>query len=356
MKIRKGYTFDDLMLVPKHSTIESRKVRAGHIKTHVDLGKGILLNAPIVSANMKNVTEEKMAMAICGIGMPIFHRFCDIGKACSMLQTCRLKEPQTPDHFASSVGISVEDKERAEKLVEYGAKILCVDVAHGDHSMVLDVVEYYAKIYPHVLLIAGNVATAAGALRLYNAGADVIKVGIGPGSLCTTRIETGNGVPQMTALYDVFSASCEGARAAMDPVYDGSVYAKNRKFKIIADGGIRQGGDVIKALCFSDVVMLGSMLAGTDEAPGEAVTINGAPHKAYEGSSTHKTSNVEGVKALVQCKGPVENVINKVLDGLRSGLSYQGAKNLEVLKEDPEFVEVTNAGLIESHPHDVVIR
>lgn len=351
MKIRQGLTFDDVLLVPKHSTIKSRKVEARDINTSVDLGKGIHLDIPIVSANMKNVTEHQMANALGEMGgLPILHRFCSIAENIKQFKNT------LPWDVACSVGISHEDKERAATVVGEGCSALCVDVAHGDHALVMDVVEYLAKTYPDVLLIAGNVATGTGAMRLYNAGADVIKVGIGPGSLCTTRIETGNGVPQMTALEDVFTASCYGQRDYdADPLTCLSlkrVYEKNRKFKIIADGGIRNGGDIAKALCFSDAVMLGSVLAGTNEAPGKIVTMSdGSSHKEYEGSSTHKTNNVEGVKALVPCKGPVKDIINKLLGGLRSGLSYQGSKNLEALKINPEFVQVTNAGLIESHPH-----
>jgi len=138
----------------------------------------------------------------------------------------------------------------------------------------------------------------------------------------------------------------------MFPKYD----IKNRQYKIIADGGIRYAGDVVKALCFADVVMIGSMLAGTDEAPGQIVKVNGLPHKAYEGSSTHKTSHIEGVKAMIPCKGSARPIIQTIMEGVRSGLSYQGAVDLEKLKEDPQFVRVTSAGLVESHPHGVIIR
>ncbi|KKN66613.1 hypothetical protein LCGC14_0469480 [marine sediment metagenome] len=754
MKVRQGLTFDDLLLVPKHSTIKSRKAEAGDIDTSVDIGKGIRLRIPIVSANMKNVTEHRMGNLLGGMGgMPILHRFCSIEENVELFNMAKFKAT------ACSVGVNKEDKIRAVELCLAGCNIICVDVAHGDHKLALDMVEYLAKTYQDALLIAGNVATGAGAMRLYNAGADVIKAGIGPGchtagtrilmsngtykniediqpgdrvinkngnpvtvlqsfysgirlvnklrhtlfykptyvtpdhkhwvgdlesvskatlqsrgytkcllkntrlghskykwkklenankacllmpkninfeleeyfdikikkrakgngtkkspfkyeidsvlepsyncgyifgtflgdghamqanngktdigavhwyfgknewktadklrlairkalkkeltitikeniiqcslyykpladylasfgkrqekhlppelivnnktylkglhdglidsdghiescgrkrftntsprlielfnivsylitgifpnnektrepsvgglknaniencsplfrasilksgekrltnnhqiakilenettqlqaltydigvdcethsfiannaivhnSLCSTRIETGNGVPQMTALFDVFTASCRVDEKDLEKVKQW--YAQqplgsnvgpadfkarvemlrqkgNRKFKIIADGGLRQGGDVVKALCFSDAVMLGSILAGTDEAPGEIVTINGVPHKAYEGSSTHKTSNVEGVKALVQCKGPARNIINRIMDGVRSGLSYQGCKDLEELKKDPEFIQVTNAGLVESHPHNVIIR
>ena len=333
INIRDGFTFDDLQLIPKYSEIESRRIEAGHIDTSVDLGKGIKLDIPIISANMKNVTESEMANLLGGLlgGLPILHRFCSIEDNVIMFKAIKAK------NVGCSVGISDSEKERAEKLIEAGCKILCIDVAHGDHKRVLEVIEYYANRYKDILIIAGNVATFEGANRLYCAGADVIKVGIGPGSLCTTRIETGNGVPQMTALSDIFVRS-------------------GNKFKIISDGGIRYSGDIVKALCFSDAVMIGSMLAGTDEAPGDIIKINNILHKSYEGSSTHKVNHIEGVKAMVPCKGSAELVIKCIMEGVRSGLSYQGAKNLEELKESPKFVRVTNAGLVESHPHDVIIK
>ena len=246
MEIRKGLTFDDVLLVPQHSTILSRN----DISLFVNLGKGINLGIPIISANMKDVTETAMAQTISSLnGLPILHRFTSLTN-----QLMMFKESNT-NNVGCSIGVKKHDYENACTFVDAGCSVLCVDVAHGDHDLSIKMVERIAKNHTHILLIAGNVATAGGARRLYNAGADVIKVGIGPGSLCTTRIETGNGVPQMTALFDVFNESVNS-------------FNKNRKFKIIADGGIRNAGDIVKALCFSDAVMIGSLLAGTDETPG----------------------------------------------------------------------------------------
>lgn len=350
MKVSKGYCFDDLLLVPKYSSIESRKT----VDLFVDFGKGIKLDIPVISANMKNVTEVKMAKSIANLGgMAIIHRFTSVENQLSMF-----KELNNPSKIGLSIGVGSHDYDNISKFADAGVKILCVDVAHGHHVLATKMVEYVAKTFPKILLIAGNVATSLGATSLYNAGANVIKAGVGPGSLCTTRIETGNGVPQMTALEDIYEKSLDRfeyvERQLESSKFDNLPI--KRKFKIIADGGIRRAGDAVKALCFSDAVMLGSMLAGTEEAPGHIETINGIPCKAYEGSSTHKTSNIEGIKAHVPFKGPVEPIIQKFLDGIRSGCSYQGAKNLTELRKDPIFVEISNAGLAESHPHSVIVK
>ena len=345
MKVRQGLTFDDVRLIPKYSEVATR-----NMPLDVSLGKGVNLRSPIVSANMKNVTGHEMAIAIAkNGGLPLLHRFATINEQRTMFK----KATEYNSIVGCSVGVKDEDYGNADALVTAGCSILCVDVAHGDHILCLKMVERLARNFPDILLIAGNVATAAGARRLHDAGADVIKVGIGGGSLCTTRIETGNGVPQLTALHDVFMESCKnvsnmstGFQGTMKDTYD-------RKFKIIADGGIRRAGDIVLALCFSDAVMLGSILAGTDEAPGdvEIDVATGRRYKIYAGSSTHKASRVEGVVRRIDCKGPVEPILTKLCEGIQSGLSYQGCMNLEELKEDPEFIQISNAGLTESHPH-----
>ncbi len=333
MNIVDGLTFDDVMLVPSHSEIPSRS----NIDTSVDLGKGIKLDIPVVSANMKNVTGRLMSDAMTELGgLPIQHRFFDSWQD----RVRAFKYCKNPERVAVSIGVKDEDKEALAELVDHGCRIVCIDVAHGDSKLCVDMTRHIADKYPQLLLISGNVATAWGALRLYNAGADVIKVGVGPGSLCTTRIETGNGVPQLTALNNVFDSSFEGS-------------IENRKFKIIADGGIRQAGDIVKALVYSDAVMLGNLLSGTDEAPGDIIERGNVRYKGYAGSSTHKVNHVEGVKALVPLKGPVAPIIDHLMQGVRSGMSYQGSLNLEELKREPEFVRVSGAGLIESHPHDI---
>lgn len=340
MIVKPGYTFDDVLLLPKYSEIRSRS----EVDISVDLGKGVKLTLPIVSANMSNVTGSHMAGVLAGqLGcLPILHRFYtthdelieDYKRAvfCSSV----FSAVQYPV-IAASVGVQAQDKELVAKLVDAGCKVICIDVAHGDHLNCRDMTSFVAKTYPDVLLIAGNVATGAAAAMLANDGADVIKVGVGGGSLCTTRIETGNGVPQLSALEDVYSRSTR----------------MPKPFKVIADGGIRQAGDIVKALCFSHAVMLGNLLAGTDEAPGKVTEVNGIKYKEYVGSSTHKSQHVEGVRASVKCKGGVARIIDHLIAGLRSGCSYQGAENLAELRDKPQFISISSAGLKESHPHDI---
>jgi IMP dehydrogenase len=337
-EIELGLTFDDVLLVPQYSEIESRSL----INLSCDLGKGIVLNCPIVSSNMKNVTGPEMSLAIAESGgLALLHRFYDYDKIPNIIKPLVEKYPY---NIGASVGVKEEDYKLVDELVNIGVKIICVDVAHGNSLLCCSMTEYISSKYPYILLISGNVATGDAAKRLYNSGADVIKVGIGSGSICLTRINAATGVPQLTAL---------------DSVYKESITSTNsygtRKFKIISDGGARYPGDVCKALCLSDAVMLGSMLAGSDEAPGDVVTIDDVRYKSYVGSSVLKGKNIEGVSALVKTKGPVKNVITQILEGVRSGVSYQGARNLEQLKEYHQFIRITQAGLVESHSHTVTL-
>ena len=337
MNIVDSICYDDVLLIAKHSKIPSRS----HIKVNVDLGKGIKLNGPFISANMKTVTGPLLAEHMGFYGMGILHRFASIEEQIKNYKTAtRFHEygDRYENPFKNSVGISVGISSISENdrvIKESGTKIVCIDVAHGDHDRVIKETKRISTLYPDILLIVGNVATGEGARRLAQAGADVVKVGVGPGSLCTTRVETGNGIPQLTALMLAYEA----------------LGREERDVKIIADGGIKQAGDVGKALCFSDAVMLGSVLAGTDEAPGEIITVDGNKYKKYAGSSTHKTNRIEGVAGLTPYKGPMRIILEKYKEGLQSCLSYQGCDNLEDLKDDPLFVKVSNAGLIESRPH-----
>ena len=333
INIRDGLTFDDVLLVPRHSNLKTRT----EVSTTVILGKGITLQIPIISANMKSITEEKMAVAVAEMGgLGLLHRFLSVDDQVNIFKRCKAHA----GNIGASVGVKPEEIKRLEALVAAGCRIICVDVAHGDSESCVGMVQYITSTYPHVLLIAGNVATADGALRLWNAGADVIKVGVGPGSLCTTRIETGNGVPQLTALTDVYAARKE-ARA---------------NFAIVADGGIKNAGDIVKALCFSEVVMIGNLIAGTDESPGEIINVQDKQYKQYDGSSTHKVNHIEGVTALVPYKGPIARIITKLMEGVRSGCSYQGTKSVSDLQKNPEFIMISHAGLIESHPHNVILN
>ena len=260
---------------------------------------------------------------------------------------------------AAAVGVTSDTFERAAALLEAGADALVIDTAHGHSAGVLRKIKEIREHFPHATLIAGNVATAKATKALYDAGVDVVKVGIGPGSICTTRIVAGVGVPQLTAVYDAASVARE--------------YGK----PIIADGGIKYSGDIVKAIAAGgNAVMLGSMLAGTEEAPGETVFYQGRRYKAYRGmgslgamDSTHGSSDryfqsgvneanklvPEGIEGQVAYKGPVSSVLYQMDGGLRAGMGYCGAPDLKTLREEAQFVQITGAGLRESHPHDVQI-
>lgn len=338
MNISEGLVFDDVLLVPKYSEVETRS----DVDLSVDLGKGITLKCPIISANMADVTGPTMATAIAKIGgLGLLHRFCTPEEQVKDFEHAAYNNGNDyTSNVGCSLGIKEEDKDRLDMLYDVGARIFCIDVAHGHNKVCGEMTSYIAKKYPKVLLISGNISTAEGARYLSDNGADIIKCGQGPGSLCSTRVETGNGVPQLTALSNIFENRKQ----------------QSAKYKIIADGGIKRAGDLTKALCFSDAVMLGSLFAGTNEAPGKLLTIDGITYKEYRGSSTLKNTHIEGVQAMVPLKGSVLNIIENLLQGLRSGCSYQGVNNLNDLKKSPTFTRISNSGLIESHPHSVLVK
>lgn len=344
--VRDGLCFDDVLLVPQHSTIKSRST----VDISVKWG-ALEFDHPVIPANMKTITGNEMAIEVIQSGgLAILHRFMPIQEQLDIAED--IVEMGNAKKFAVSVGIKQEDRANIAKFNEVGIKIFCIDVAHGDSDQCTDMTKWIKENYPHdSFVIAGNVASGEAARRLWRAGANVVKVGVGPGSLCTTRIETGNGVPQLTALMDVARVAKEMETLAMTRDY----YTKHQ-YPIIADGGIKNAGDIVKALCFADMVMVGNVFAGCEETPGKVLTLDGVPHKEYVGSSTHKTNHIEGVAALVPCKGKFNDILRRLLEGLRSGCSYQGASRLEELKDNPEFVRITSAGLRESHPHDVIIR
>lgn len=260
---------------------------------------------------------------------------------------------------AAAVGVTSDTFERAQALLDAGADAIVIDTAHGHSAGVLRKIGEIREHFPDATLIAGNVATAEGAAALYDAGADVVKVGIGPGSICTTRIVAGVGVPQLTA------------------VYDAATVARERGKAIIADGGIKFSGDIVKALAAGGAaVMLGSMLAGTDEAPGQFEIYQGRRYKTYRGmgsmgamSQSHGSSDryfqsgvneakklvPEGIEGRVAYKGSLADVIYQMDGGLRSGMGYVGAPDIQALADNAQFVQISGAGLKESHPHDVQI-
>ncbi len=333
----RGLTFDDVILVPGYNGIKSRQ----NVTTSVELF-GRTFGIPLISSNMDTITEHQMADAMTDLGgMAILHRFVSIEDNVKMFQKVKHK-----DKVAVSIGIGKDGLERAEALIQAGATMICVDVAHGHSKEVNRSIRTLRESHGNnVLIIAGNVATYAGADYLAAAGADVIKVGIGSGSVCTTRIKTGFGVPQLSALQD-----CRKVDRA-----------------IISDGGTRYPSDAVKALAAgADFVMLGGMLSGTDETPGTTVESNVAGQKVllkrFRGMASKEAQDdfmggmsdwktAEGVSLEVVCKGPVRNVIQDIMGGIRSGLTYCGALTIKDLQRKAQFMEITNAGRVEGTPH-----
>ena len=337
MRIRTtpAYSFDDVLLMPQHSKIASRQ----DVDLSTTLGR-MKLTLPIISANMDTVTEGDMAVAMHKAGgAGALHRFADSHDVQRWLFQCR--DAGAPRIV--SKGLSENDFFEATYNAENAFDAICLDVAHGDHSRVIDMIERIREHAPNIDIIAGNVATGAGADRLVEAGANIIKVGIGPGSVCSTRIVTGHGMPQLSAIMEV--SECIKPQGAY----------------VIADGGIRYPGDIVKALAAgADAVMLGSLLAGTDEAPGERIVEHGVTYKTFRGMASREVQKekksdriprVEGVTAKVPYRGPVSDTLDNLEAGIRSGFSYSGANNLAELRDAAEFVVVTGNTLKENHPH-----
>lgn len=337
--------FDDVLLVPEYSEITSR----AEIDLSVEFN-GVKYKHPIIPANMQSITGEDMIIEIItSSGLAILHRFMDIEEQYTIAR--RIVNKYGHCNFAVSVGIKSEDIEHIIYFHQLGVRIVCIDIAHGDSKHCIEMVKSIKNLFPDITVIAGNVATGPGAKRLWEAGADIVKAGIGGGSLCTTRIKTGNGVPQLTCIMDVAEAQKEMIR--LQHIRYPEI---KRDFPFISDGGLKNSGDIVKALCFADMVMVGNIFAGCKETPGETHAINGIWHKEYAGSSTHKTNHVEGVIAWVPCKGTYSEILMPLLEGIQSGMSYQGVNNLSKLKNNPTFIKITNAGLKESHPHDVLVK
>lgn len=361
---KKGLTFDDVLLIPAES-----HVLPNEVKLDTKLASNLQLHIPLISAGMDTVTEGNMAIAMAeNGGLGVIHKNLSIEAQVEEVKKAKGKtvDPNLPHPAvdnqgrllaAAAVGVTSDTFERAESLLEADADAIVIDTAHGHSAGVLRKIKEIREHFPNATLIAGNVATGEGTAALFDAGVDVVKVGIGPGSICTTRIVAGVGVPQITAIYDAASVAQK--------------YGK----KIIADGGIKYSGDVVKALAAGgNAVMLGSMFSGTTEAPGTIFTNEGKQFKSYRGmgsvgamSQQHGSSDryfqggvneanklvPEGVEALVPYKGDVSNIIYQIDGGLRAGMGYVGAGTIEELIENSQFVQITNAGLRESHPHDV---
>jgi IMP dehydrogenase len=331
-----GYSYNDVLIVPKYNKVFSR--RDVSFKTKVT--RNYELKIPIISANMDTVCESKMAIAIGKLGgLGVIHRFMTIEDQCNEVKLVKKQK------LIVAVAIGINDYEiRVPKLIKAGVNILVIDVAHGHSKRAGKTLDWLKENYPKVDIMVGNIATKDAAEYFLSKGADAIKIGVGPGSMCTTRIMTGAGVPQITAIMDVYEAT-------------------QGKIPICADGGIRNPGDIVKAIgAGADTVMLGYVIAGTDEAPGEIVD---KKYKVYRGSASFDATvkklnlngnssvpiSVEGEKTNIECKGPIKPIIEKYLGGLASGMTYVGAHDLEKLKGKADFIKMSSAGYNESIAH-----
>lgn len=333
----RGLTFDDVLIVPARSDVRSRR----DPKLDTQLTRSIRITTPLISANMDTVTEHEMATAIGQVGgFGILHRFMSIEEQVAQVALCR---KAGLEHIGASIGVVDDFKDRAKALCESGVDVITVDIAHGHSISMIETVKWLKDTFSKLQVIAGNIATPDAALDLIEAGADAIKVGIGPGSMCTTRIITGCGVPQLTAI-----ALCAEA-------------ANEHGVPVIADGGLRTSGDIVKAFAAgASTVMLGSMLAGTIETPGE---IKGGK-KQYRGMAS-KAAQVswrggvpegmapEGESTQITVKGRVRDVVLELTGGIRSGMSYVNATELAEIRERARFMEMTASGVNESRAHGV---
>lgn len=334
-----GLTYDDVLLMPRHCEITSRTIP----QLQTRLTKKININLPFIASNMDTVSEFEMAKKMGELGgHAILHRFMSIDEQVDMVKKLLMEKKSLVNlYVGASVGVKEEGMKRSDALVDAGVEVITLDIAHGDSVMMLETLEYIKRTHPHIEVIAGNVAMSDGVARFINAGADAVKVGIGPGSMCTTRVITGCGVPQLTAV-----ALCVSE-------------ARKHGVPVIADGGIKTSGDIVKALAAgADTVMLGSMLAATLEAPGE---LKGGMKK-YRGMAS-KDAQIswrgdiqqgmapEGESRMIPCKGPVENVIHELSGGVRSGMTYLNANTIQEINKNALFMEMSINGIYESRPH-----
>ncbi|MEK7573639.1 MAG: IMP dehydrogenase [Patescibacteria group bacterium] len=364
-----GLTYDDVLLLPGYSDF----IR-DQINLSTKLSKNIRLSIPLVSAPMDTVTESKLAIALARLGgIGIIHRNLSIENQAK--EVAKVKKEKLLVGAAVGSGKTYQDRIRA--LVKAGVDAIIVDSAHGHAKPIIEATAYIKKNFPKIDVIPGNIATEDGARALIKAGADGLRVGMGPGAICTTRIISGMGVPQITALAEVLKV------------------AKKEKIPVIADGGIKFSGDMVKALATgASTVMMGSFFASTVESPGEVLILKKeqVPHrflsifdkgtvkfsfKEYRGmgskSAMEKGAKVrsegefhgkdykdrkliaEGVEGLVPIKGTVSDLVGQAVGGIKSGMYYVGAKNLEELGRKAKFIQITQASLTESHPHSVLI-
>ena len=347
-QIQEALTFDDILIIPTYSAVLPKQAKlATQFTRTIDLG------IPIVGAAMDTVMDVAMATALArqgGIG--ILHRHVPIQEQAS--QVIQVKSLGLK--VGAAVGVDQHSKDRVAALHKAGVDAVVIDTAHGHSQGVLDMVAWIKKNCPNLSIIAGNIVTASAALDLVKAGADAVKVGIGPGAACTTRIITGVGYPQFSAIANVAQA------------------LQSTGVPIIADGGIRYSGDISKALAAgASTVMLGKLLAGTDEAPGTLVEHEGKHYKTYRGmhsagalADKHSTEDdhfakieqklvPEGAEGKVAYSGSVQDMLYQLMGGLQACMGYTGSMTIQELQKNAQFVRITNAGMKESHAHDIII-
>ena len=346
--IKEALTFDDVTLAPKYS-----EILPSEVNTSTQLTSSLKLKVPLLSSAMDTVTESKMAIAIAKAGgIGVIHRNLDIKK--QILEVKKVKKQKLL--VGAAVGAGLNEFDRATAIIKEGVNLIVVDTAHGHTKKVGEIIKFIKRFKNNkIALCAGNIATPEAAKFLIKLGVDIIKVGIGPGSICTTRLVAGIGVPQLSAILSVRNG------------------LKNKNVKIISDGGIKYSGDLAKAFAAgADAVMIGSLFAGTDEAPGKLIKKNGKLFKSFRGMGSVGAMNKgsadryfqtqqkniskyvpEGVEGFAKYKGDVGSIIYKLIGGLRSSMGYLGSKNITKLKIKPNFVKITKAGFYESMVHNV---
>ncbi len=349
-------SFDDVLLIPNYSDVLPKETN-----TETKLTKTITIKIPIISSPMDTVTESLMAIEMAkNGGVGVIHRNMDIKDQVREVEKVKEVEPDSKSSrgkhggllVGAAVGVGEESFERVKKLIDAHVDFIVIDTSHGHSKRVIDFLKRIKDKFPDTPIISGNVVTGDGAMALLEAGSDAIKVGIGVGSICTTRIVTGVGVPQFTAIVNAYEV------------------AKEYNVPVISDGGIRSSGDIVKAIGGgADSVMIGSLLAGCDESPAELIEREGKKYKYYRGMGSLPAMKKgsadrygedgrvkmvpEGVESLAPYRGKVKDVLFELVSGLRSGMGYAGAKTIEELKKKAKFYRITNMGLTEGKVHDV---
>ena len=346
--IKEALTFDDVTMAPKYS-----EVLPSEVDTSTQLSKNLTLKVPLLSSAMDTVTESKMAIAIAKAGgIGVIHRNLDIKKQIDEIK----KVKKLKLLVGAAVGAGPLELKRAEAILKEKVDLIVVDTAHGHSKKVAEIIKAIKRLKTNkTTLCAGNIATAEAAKFLIKLGVDIVKVGIGPGSICTTRLVAGIGVPQLSAILAVKKG------------------VKNNKVKIISDGGIKYSGDLAKALSAgADAIMIGSLFAGSLETPGKLIKKSGKSFKVFRGMGSVGAMNKgsadryfqikqkdsskyvpEGVEGFVKYKGDVKSIIYKLIGGLKSSMGYLGAKRIPNLKNKANFVKITKAGFYESMVHNV---